>query len=107
MSTNISRAIELARKSAHAEATGQPRLKALYEKNLMQALQDARQEVRRERVKGKPWLAFKFLAEDVEETLIKPAYQALRAIRGDLPQQSLKRDFVLVGPWATGQVGAL
>lgn len=108
MSKNLSRAIELARKSAHAELTAQPRLKDLYEKNMLQAMQEARQEIRNERVKMKPFLVFCFLAQDVEEVLIKPVRLALNALVKGVQQdvqQYVKDDFVLVGPGAAGQAG--
>jgi len=47
---NIDRAIELAGKVAHAEATGQPMLAELYEKNMLLAMAEARKEILSERV---------------------------------------------------------
>lgn len=92
--SHIDRAIWLAGKIAHAEATGQPNLAALYEKNVLQEIQAARREVRQERIKRNPFLKFQFFAEDVGLVLTDWQKYWLKAN----PRIGLKLDYALAGP---------
>lgn len=91
---HVAKAIEYARQATRAKATGQPNLAALYEKNLLREIQEARREVRQERIKRNPFLQFRFFAEDLGIFLTefqKHWLDANASIR-------LKADYALVGP---------
>ena len=66
-SPSIARANDLAKRAEHCRQTGQPRMAALYEKNLREVLQQVKVETRMEQIQANPLLVYKFLCEDIAE----------------------------------------
>lgn len=95
-SPSIARAIDLAKRAEHCRQTGQPRMAALYEKNLRQALQQAKKEVRAARIQANPFRAFQYLGQDWVETVgavaegLKAAVEAIApaVVSAQSPRQS-------------------
>ena len=96
---NVERAIWLAGKIAKAEATGQPMLAELYEKNMMQAMREARAEIAAERIRVALAEIMEFLGKKITagfEMIIK----SLTGIEQVTPEALavFKSDYALVGP---------
>lgn len=66
-SPSIARAIDLAKRAEHCRQTGQPRMAALYEKNLRQTLHQVKQDIRTARIQANPFRAFQYLGEDLAD----------------------------------------
>lgn len=96
---NIARAIELAGKIANAEATGQPMLAALYEKNMLQAMSVARKDIAAERIGVVLGEIIDFLGEKIRAgfaVVTKFLASVEQVAPGTL--EALKIDYALVGP---------
>ena len=96
---NIERAIWLAGKIAHAEATRQPNLAELYEKNMLQAIQEARKDIAAERIGVVLGEIINFLGEK-----IRAGFEAVAKFLAGVEQAAprtldeLNIDYALVGP---------
>ncbi|MGO2069646.1 hypothetical protein [Glutamicibacter arilaitensis] len=102
-SPSIARAIDLAKRAEHCRRTGQPRMAALYEKNLRQALRKVEKEVRAARIQSNPFRAFQYLGQDLVEGIGAIA-EGLAAVVESIAdavttvQSTRQSDFALGGP---------
>ncbi|MGV2950870.1 hypothetical protein ACNPM8_01640 [Glutamicibacter sp. AGC46] len=97
--SHIDRAIWLAGKIANAEATGQPNLAALYERNMLQVMQKARKDIAAERIGVVLAEIIDFLGQKVKAgfaVVAKFLAGVEQAVPGTL--EELKIDYALVGP---------
>lgn len=102
-SPSIARAIDLAKRAEHCRKTGQPRMAALYEKNLRQALGKVEKEVRAARIQANPFRGLQYLRQDWVEGIGAIA-EGLAAVVESIAdavtsaQSARQSDFALVGP---------
>lgn len=100
-SKSIARAKDLAQRAEHCRQTGQPRMAALYEKNLRQVLKQVKVETRMERIQANPLLVYKFICEDIAEgmeTIINVVSAVAEAVAEaeTTAQSTRKSDFAKV-----------
>ena len=105
---NIERAIWLAGKIAQAEATGQPNLAELYEKNMVWAMVDARKEIAAERLGRVVQGAINTLLDGIRDTFKQLAEMlGIDALSPDMQALTYRKsDFTLAGPSRGSHGGA-